>query len=118
MKKISANRIMLIAVLLGTTIMVTYANSVTMLYGGLELLIAGCCYLFLLLRWRKTDPWLLLFAVVLTGFSLVGGLRTGNIKASIKYGAAAAAIAVSRKGAGASVPSAAEVAEFMRRKED
>lgn len=83
MKKISANRIMLIAVLLGTTIMVTYANSVTMLYGGLELLIAGFCYLFLLLRWRKTDPWLLLFALVLTGFSLVGGLRTGNIKSVI-----------------------------------
>ena len=44
-------------------------------------------------------------------------LRTQNIKAAIKYGAAAAAIAVSRKGAGASVPSAAEVAEFMKRKD-
>ncbi|MBP3314118.1 MAG: hypothetical protein J6K84_05650 [Oscillospiraceae bacterium] len=83
MKKISANKILFFAVLMGTVIMATYANSVTMLYGGLELLIAGFCYLFLLLRWRKTDPWLLLFALVLTGFSLVGGLRTGNIKSVI-----------------------------------
>jgi ribokinase len=40
-------------------------------------------------------------------------LKNGNIKNAIKYGAAAAAIAVSRKGAGASVPSADEVAEFL-----
>ena len=45
-------------------------------------------------------------------------LRTSNIKSAIKYGAAAAAIAVSRKGAGASIPSAAEVAEFMQRKDN
>ena len=45
-------------------------------------------------------------------------LRTSNIKSAINYGAAAAAIAVSRKGAGASVPSAAEVAEFMQRKDN
>ncbi len=44
-------------------------------------------------------------------------LRTGNIKLAIKYGAAAAAIAVSRKGAGTSIPSADEVLEFIRRKE-
>ncbi len=41
-------------------------------------------------------------------------LRTGNIKNSIKYGAAAAAISVSRKGAGESVPSEGEVVEFMK----
>lgn len=44
-------------------------------------------------------------------------LRTENIKSAIKYGAAAAAIAVSRRGAGTSVPSADEVLEFIRRKE-
>ena len=40
-------------------------------------------------------------------------LRTGNIKESIKFGAAAAAIAVSRKGASASVPTADEVKAFL-----
>lgn len=44
-------------------------------------------------------------------------LRSGNIKLAMKYGAAAAAIAVSRKGAGTSVPSADEVLEFLKRKE-
>ena len=43
-------------------------------------------------------------------------LRSGNIKSAMKYGAAAAAIAVSRKGAGASVPTEAEVIDFIRRK--
>lgn len=41
-------------------------------------------------------------------------LRSGNITNAIKYGAAAAAIAVSRKGAGASVPSEAEVIQFLQ----
>lgn len=43
-------------------------------------------------------------------------LRSGNIKSAMRYGAAAAAIAVSRKGAGASVPAEAEVIDFIRRK--
>ncbi len=40
-------------------------------------------------------------------------LRSGNIKEAIKFGAAAAAIAVSRKGASTSVPSADEVKAFL-----
>ena len=40
-------------------------------------------------------------------------LRTSNIREAIKYGAAAAAISVSRNGAGTSVPTAEEVREFM-----
>ncbi|MBQ3015739.1 MAG: ribokinase [Clostridia bacterium] len=43
-------------------------------------------------------------------------LRSGNIKSAMRYGAAAAAIAVSRKGAGASVPTEAEVFDFIKRK--
>lgn len=43
-------------------------------------------------------------------------LRSGNIKSAMKFGAAAAAIAVSRKGAGTSVPTEAEVIEFIKRK--
>lgn len=39
-------------------------------------------------------------------------LRSGDIRNAIKYGAAAAAIAISRKGASTSVPTAAEVREF------
>lgn len=42
-------------------------------------------------------------------------LETKDIVASIKYGNAAAAIAVSRKGAGDSVPSESEVIEFLRK---
>jgi len=41
-------------------------------------------------------------------------LRCGDIISAAKYASAAAAIAVSRAGAGTSVPSAEEVAEFMR----
>lgn len=41
-------------------------------------------------------------------------LRSGNIANAVKYGAAAAAIAVSRSGAGASVPSEAEVIAFLQ----
>ena len=41
-------------------------------------------------------------------------LRSGNIAAAVRYGAAAAAIAVSRNGAGASVPSEAEVIAFLQ----
>ncbi len=40
-------------------------------------------------------------------------LRSGNITRAVKYGAAAAAIAVSRKGASTSVPTEAEVMEFL-----
>ena len=42
-------------------------------------------------------------------------LRTSDILAAVKYGAAAAAISVSRKGASVSVPTAEEVEEFLRR---
>jgi ribokinase len=41
-------------------------------------------------------------------------LRSGNIANAVRYGAAAAAIAVSRNGAGASVPSEAEVMAFLQ----
>ena len=44
-------------------------------------------------------------------------LRTGSITRAVKYGAAAAAISVSRKGASSSVPTADEVAEFMASRE-
>lgn len=40
-------------------------------------------------------------------------LRTGDIKAAVRYGAAAAAIAVSRPGASTSVPTAEEVRDFL-----
>ena len=40
----------------------------------------------------------------------------GNIKSAVGYGAAAAAIAVSRHGAGTSVPTEAEVIEFLRKR--
>ena len=40
-------------------------------------------------------------------------LRSGSITRAVKYGAAAAAIAVSRKGASSSVPTEAEVMEFL-----
>jgi ribokinase len=40
----------------------------------------------------------------------------GNIRSAATYGAAAAAIAVSRHGAGTSVPTEAEVMEFLRKK--
>lgn len=43
-------------------------------------------------------------------------LRTRDIKGAIKYGAAAAAIAVSRQGASSSVPTKAEVEEFIAAK--
>lgn len=43
-------------------------------------------------------------------------LRSGNIKEAIKFGAAAAAISVSRKGASASVPSLDEVREFIAKR--
>ncbi|MBE6536386.1 MAG: ribokinase [Ruminococcaceae bacterium] len=43
-------------------------------------------------------------------------LRTGNIREAIRFGAAAGAIAVSRKGAGTSVPTADEVKAFMSKR--
>lgn len=43
-------------------------------------------------------------------------LRSANITRAVKYGAAAAAIAVSRKGASASVPTEAEVIEFLAKR--
>jgi ribokinase len=51
------------------------------------------------------------FTAALTLDYLANG---GNIKNAARYGAAAAAIAVSRPGASSSVPSAEEVVEFMR----
>ena len=41
-------------------------------------------------------------------------LSSGNIKQAIQYGAAAAAIAVSRRGASASIPTADEVQQFLQ----
>lgn len=43
-------------------------------------------------------------------------LRSGNIQNAIKFGAAAAAIAVSRKGASASVPTREEVEKFLEKR--
>ena len=43
-------------------------------------------------------------------------LRSGNIANAVRYGAAAAAIAVSRKGASVSVPTEAEVMQFLAQK--
>ena len=43
-------------------------------------------------------------------------LRSGNIKNAMRYGSAAAAISVSRKGASASIPTEAEVIEFLKKK--
>ncbi len=43
-------------------------------------------------------------------------LRTGDIRSAMKFGSAAAAIAVSRKGAGTSVPTEDEVKEFIAKR--
>ena len=43
-------------------------------------------------------------------------LRSANIKEAMRFGAAAAAIAVSRKGASTSVPSADEVRDFLAKR--
>lgn len=43
-------------------------------------------------------------------------LRSGDIRSAMTYGSAAAAIAVSRKGAGASVPTAEEVLDFLNKR--
>jgi sugar/nucleoside kinase (ribokinase family) len=40
-------------------------------------------------------------------------LRTGDIKEAARYGAAAAAIAISRPGASSSIPTADEVRRFI-----
>ena len=43
-------------------------------------------------------------------------LRSGNIKNAMAYGAAAAAVAVSRRGAGESVPTESEVMDFLKKR--
>ena len=43
-------------------------------------------------------------------------LRSGNMKNAMKYGSAAASIAVSRKGASTSIPTENEVMEFLKKK--
>ena len=40
-------------------------------------------------------------------------LRSGNLQNAVRYGAAAAAIAVSRRGASTSIPTEAEVMKFL-----
>ena len=43
-------------------------------------------------------------------------LCSGNMKNAMKYGSAAASIAVSRKGASTSIPTENEVMEFLKKK--
>lgn len=80
MKLSEGNKLIVFAVLLSVTITAAYANSMTLLYGGIELLLAAFCYLLVLLRWRKTDPYLLLIFVILTGFSVINGFVNRDLK--------------------------------------
>lgn len=83
MKTLKGNNLIVLAVLLSVTITATYGYSMTLLYGGIELLLAGFCYLLVLLRWRKTDPYLLLIFVILTGFSFINGLVNQDLKSVV-----------------------------------
>jgi len=83
MKRIDANKLMFIAVLLAVGITFMYSNSVTILYGGVELIIAGFCYLLILKKWRSIDPYLLLIALLLTGISFMNGVVRMEIKSVV-----------------------------------
>ena len=83
MRKRSANNLMIMAVLLTLTISISYGRSMTLVYGGMELLLAAWCYVILLCRWRKTDPYLLLFFCAVTLFSLFNGLLAGEVKSVV-----------------------------------
>ena len=83
MRKISINTIMFIGVFLGIFIAVTYARSMTVLYGSTEMILAAVCLLVLLVFYRKVDKRLLLIAVGVTLLSFFNGLLRGEIKSVI-----------------------------------
>lgn len=83
MRKRSANNLMIMAVLLTLAISISYGRSMTLVYGGMELLLVAWCYVILLCRWRKTDPYLLLFFCAVTLFSLFNGLLAGEVKSVV-----------------------------------
>lgn len=83
MKKISINSIGVAAVVISLLITLFYTRSITILYGGLELLLAALCYLLILKNWRNADPYLLLLFLFITGFSFINGVMRMEIKSVV-----------------------------------
>ena len=80
---ISIKKLLLVGYLLSVAITFLYARSVTVVYGGLELLIAAICYVECLRRSKLIDgkSFLLCFGVVMMAWAM--GLVNGDPKSTL-----------------------------------
>lgn len=80
---ISVKKLLAIGYLLMVAITYLYANSVTIVYGGLELLIAAVCYVECVRRSRSIDGKLLLLCLGVVVLAWASGLLHGDPKSTL-----------------------------------
>lgn len=80
---ISVKTLLLIGFLLLAAITFLYGNSVTVLYGGLELIIAAVCYMGCLLRYKQMDQHLFLLCLFTVGIAWCAGVIHGDLKSTL-----------------------------------
>ena len=71
---------MVIASLLSILITFTYARSITLLYGGIEILLALICYFFIFKDLNSPDYWNTIIIASVMVVSLINGIIYGDLK--------------------------------------
>ncbi len=80
LKPLSLGALTVIASLLSILITFTYARSITLLYGGIEILLALICYFFIFKDLNAPDYWNTIIIASLMVVSLINGIIYGDIK--------------------------------------
>lgn len=82
-RTISVKALVLISFLLSVAITYSYANSMTAVYGGLELAIAAVCYVGVLLRYRCVDSRICLLSFTVVILAWLVGSYGGDLKSTL-----------------------------------
>lgn len=79
-KNLYSMALVILAALLSIFITYTYARSITLLYGGIEIGIALFCYYLIFKNLKTPDSTLIIIFGILTTFSFFNGVLYGNLK--------------------------------------
>lgn len=80
LKPISIGLLMVITSLLSIFITYTYARSITLLYGGIEIALALICYFFIFKDLKAPDHWITIITASLMVIALINGIIYGDLK--------------------------------------
>lgn len=84
MRKINASTLVLISLLLSFAIMYTYGYSMTIVYGAIEIIIAMFCYMGYVLRFKRIDPNLRIWSLLVISVAWVTGTFTSIFNGGLK----------------------------------